>query len=1147
MPAQRKVDTTNMYRQLLLSTGGGILSNIQKDAQEACVTLAIGLGGTGVSCLRNLKRQVYDRLQADDPNAEVPTYSHIKFLAVDTDRSSLEADGKINSLDESTEFFDISSTDIQGLLASTKVLAGQPELDWLQVTDPEHGKKGLTIFSATAGAGGVRQIGRLLLIQKSDQFVHKVSLLVNDAKRGFPTGVDVNVHIFAGMGGGTGSGTFLDVCYLVQKALNDIGEGGHALTFGYFFLPDVNLSVPQIAAMPAVSKYISSNGFSAMKELDYCMNLEVNGGKWEQQYHGFHFGPVRNQPVNCCHLISANAINGATLAHGYDYAMNVVTDFIMQFLVKNDINMTTHIANYGTAMGMVSKSAGANYKYILLGASNAVVPTREIMTYLASKLFEAISDIKDKTPTDADIEKFAQQNDLTVQGLLKQVMAKTSYNMPAIELDMKMFREMTEQDLATPDQLILPATIMDPYRNLQNRMLGIVETNTEALTHAWNSERIREEQDNISRVWKTYYSLEDVVQDPDRGPFYASVILNGSGRKNLVDILRGDKKAVQNQIQQISADLGLRMQQVKAARTAFLHPGFMANRSKLFAAFVASVANYYTCDSQIKVLEKMEIMLQKMIEQFINLYSSCFEPYQKVIQKLITTFHENYRTLSDGTISSTLDDPFIMPLLKMDENMWEQLDKTVSKLNLAQEKQNFNSAFFKADKIWSTDDERKITKFVSDYFTATFAEYTVKTITNYLEMRFNTTDPQQLQNKTFMEIMRPLSQMATPLFWKSGNFQASQGNIGYISVPEDAAVITSAAQKLINEDPNLRMVKSSFANRIFLLRCLCGVPLYAYNGTELYEQEYSADTSEGKHLYLPTERNSKNWSKLPNLRPYSTIQHPTEEMIADEELYERAVKEEIVRPNPAGADYQLVEFEALPNEIKEAAEDAIHMHNMQNAKNSAEAVKEYLANREPVKRSIVLNDGMMGHEEKVRKDHVMESSVMMEAIRRQLAIIDDTRKLISRLEEVKPDPGADTFRNAVYTGVFDVAVNKITFTKTKYGMKKEIILMDVKTQPYGMSLPLYQAYVSFSSLPDEEKQEIQTLVENKLANLDTTASEMKAVCDKLQRQFSEAYMGMMQMNAARFPDEQGKIEQFFLNFMQGLENFRIMYQLDLFS
>ena len=113
-----------LYRQLLLSTGGGVVSDSQQDEQNVCATVAIGLGGTGVTCLRNLKRQVYARLQPDDPKSLIPEYSHIRFLAVDSDKSSLGADGAFNSLNEATEFFDISSSDIHGLLAQTKVLAG---------------------------------------------------------------------------------------------------------------------------------------------------------------------------------------------------------------------------------------------------------------------------------------------------------------------------------------------------------------------------------------------------------------------------------------------------------------------------------------------------------------------------------------------------------------------------------------------------------------------------------------------------------------------------------------------------------------------------------------------------------------------------------------------------------------------------------------------------------------------------------------------------------------------------------------------------------------------------------------------------------------------------------------------------------------
>lgn len=86
-----------MYKQLLLSAGGGIISNEQKEKQGNCVTLAIGLGGTGISCLSNLKRMVYERLQADNPEDLVPTYSQIKFLAIDTDCQLLQTVGKINS------------------------------------------------------------------------------------------------------------------------------------------------------------------------------------------------------------------------------------------------------------------------------------------------------------------------------------------------------------------------------------------------------------------------------------------------------------------------------------------------------------------------------------------------------------------------------------------------------------------------------------------------------------------------------------------------------------------------------------------------------------------------------------------------------------------------------------------------------------------------------------------------------------------------------------------------------------------------------------------------------------------------------------------------------------------------------------------
>ena len=93
------------YRQLLLSTGGGVLSKLQMDDQEECATIAIGLGGTGVSCLRNLKKQIFSRVKPDSGDTVIPTYSHIRFLAVDSDRNALRPEGVASDLTRLTKPF----------------------------------------------------------------------------------------------------------------------------------------------------------------------------------------------------------------------------------------------------------------------------------------------------------------------------------------------------------------------------------------------------------------------------------------------------------------------------------------------------------------------------------------------------------------------------------------------------------------------------------------------------------------------------------------------------------------------------------------------------------------------------------------------------------------------------------------------------------------------------------------------------------------------------------------------------------------------------------------------------------------------------------------------------------------------------------
>ena len=950
------------YQDLLLSAGGGVLSERQMDEQAVCATIAIGLGGTGIDCLRNLKRQIYARVQPDEPDADKPIYSHIKFLAVDCDRYSIAADGKINSLDEVTEFFDIFVPAIGSLIADTELLAAHPEFNWLKTADREKGDPGLKILMSDNifNTSGFRQIGRLLLIMKSAAFLEKIEKLITEAKEGLPEGSDVNIHIFTGMGGGTGSGIFLDVCYIVQQALINLAEWGHAFISGYFFLPDVNLSKPMISANPAISKFIKINGFAAMKELDYCMDFEKNGGRWDQQYVGFRIQNVTEKPVNICHLVSVATTSGEALEQGYDYAMNVVSDFIMQFIVKSEITLRRHAAYALQAMSPIDKKHGANYTYCLLGASNAVVPMREITTYLSSKLFEEMAKIGGKLPTDGDIAAIVQNNGLTYQQLQKSVLEKTSCQLPLVQLDYQLFKTMSEEDLGMQGKLILPEMIVRPYEKMQEDMVNRIEANVQALTKPWKWEEIGEDAASISKVCRVYHALSALVSNPAYGPAYAAAALNGSARKNLVALLRGVLYQAKEEHGNYVKNMNLRCEEVKQARNRFLHSGIVQSRRRLFGEFMAQVQRYYSDDSRIKMLERMEIMLLKMIPQFEQLAEDCFDVYVRVTRNLTETFHENYQTLTNRSSSKAVADPFSIPLMTV-ENMKESLDQAVSNMKLDQEMSAFHSFFFRNNGVWKSGDEKKIAKSVSTYLVRKFDGYTQKTLTDYLEIRFNAANAGELTNKVYEEILKPLEDRATPLFWKEPTYQIDNASLlEYCYVPDESAAIREAARKMELVSPELLTVTSKIADRISIVRCTMGIPMYAYGGTRKYLEIYRKDKNAGKHLYECTKGDPRDWRKLPDLIPFSLIQEKTGREKELEFLYEEAVNQGIIRQNPENAsEYQIVVKPPI-DEVVSAAKRAVKEKNLENLEELIKKLEKLSENPDSDKIYIIPNDGGWG-------------------------------------------------------------------------------------------------------------------------------------------------------------------------------------------
>lgn len=403
-----------IYPTLSLRHGGGIISPKQQAEQvENAVNIFIGLGGTGVDCIKTIKAAVRERLLPDDPEAAVPGYSHIRFLGVDV-QGTKQISGKKKSgicgspekMDvlEEEEIFSLWNPHLRQDISCPRAIEMRPEFKWLNYRELQYHEfdsdDSLSFYRC-------RQLNRFCFIDKSDKFSDKLELLLEEAGKGLKN-PHIYIHVFTGLSGSTGAGIFLDVCYLVREILKE----RYGIIFGYFFLPDVNLSRISLENR-LVRAYIPRFAYAAMKELDYCMRIHENGGAFTQTYKGGRKIPWAEPPVTFPFVIAGTREDGTSLPHAYEYALNLVCEYILFHLIKkkdsNFYDLSDYVKMWSGNLDAVKQGieAGVCVKYLTLGGSCARIPYREMNTCLMAEIFQKISDrtgeIFDKTLKDKKI------------------------------------------------------------------------------------------------------------------------------------------------------------------------------------------------------------------------------------------------------------------------------------------------------------------------------------------------------------------------------------------------------------------------------------------------------------------------------------------------------------------------------------------------------------------------------------------------------------------------------------------------------------------------------------------------------------------------------------------------------------------------
>lgn len=271
-------------------------------------SLFIGMGGTGASALLHTKKRFLDTY------GEIPPM--IKFLVIDTDfnteTKTIERDNILegNKVTNTEVAFDKSELLYIQVRGAQQAFERQKSslFSWMP-PESEH-----VLRNMTNGAGQVRSNGRFALHFNYQQIIDSVTTKIRElsninisANSPYKTkGSDIEINFVFSVGGGTGSGTFIDIAYLVKEA---IGTANNTISIAFIVLPDVFNAMQSGPSM----QNVKPNGFGALKDLDFLMRNDIDKLKLNLEYQDKNI-PIESNPFDVVFTVNNKNTNGETLS-----------------------------------------------------------------------------------------------------------------------------------------------------------------------------------------------------------------------------------------------------------------------------------------------------------------------------------------------------------------------------------------------------------------------------------------------------------------------------------------------------------------------------------------------------------------------------------------------------------------------------------------------------------------------------------------------------------------------------------------------------------------------------------------------------------------------------------------------------------------
>ena len=334
--------------------------------------LIIGLGGTGGKIVRALRKNIFQEFRRNDPGIV-----NLRYLYVDSSREMMALDdvswktlGESVQLDKRSQLL-ITGSDLTKILNNLNDFPSiQPWIGSRQQWQDILG----SIVGETLG-GQKRRLGRFLFACKSRDFKHQLNELVKE----LTTGADaaVTFHLCAGLAGGTGSGSLIDVISQI-RSLYRAPKTYRIVVYG--LLPE------EIPYQNWDTGNYHANGYAALKELNALSvrnlrphDISGTGERLELE-----------DPFNGCYLFTNHNENGLKVDVEKQLP-NIVADFLFQKILSiknaNAVQLLERMENAENGDGTPETRPGSNAperskRFLAFGIKRLAIPETEIREYL---------------------------------------------------------------------------------------------------------------------------------------------------------------------------------------------------------------------------------------------------------------------------------------------------------------------------------------------------------------------------------------------------------------------------------------------------------------------------------------------------------------------------------------------------------------------------------------------------------------------------------------------------------------------------------------------------------------------------------------------------------------------------------------------